>query len=156
MLAWISLLGGAGGDGTTPVVDTVKRRGASRPKYWWEQERFYLPPHKKIKALEDDLPHKAALEDAKQELAHARKLKTAGTAEITRLAGALGSITRSAKALERKIDQAKSVDEVAVQYRALGDRLTGYIDQLEDLRQQRLTRLRADDEKLLQLIMDDD
>lgn len=95
----------------------------------------------------------AAIEDAKTELAEVRRLHAAGKAELTKLAGQLGSITRSAKALERKIEAAQNITEVAEQYKALGMRLTNYMDQLAEMHQKRLQRLRREDDELLQTII---
>jgi len=127
--------------------DDGVRRGGSRKKYWWEEDRFYLPPHKK-KPDDGPLPHEAAIEDAKQEL---RNVRATNKAEHTKLAGALGNITKSAKALERKIQVAEDVAEVSKQYRALGDRITNYIDRINDIK---LARLKADDEDVMLIILE--
>lgn len=126
-----------------------RRRGAPR-------ERLYLPPHKK-KVKEEPLPHEAALEEAKEELKAVTRIRAASKKELRSLAGQLGNINRSARALERRIDDADEITErLSDQYRALGDRITGYVDQLEELHERRMKRLRADDDRILAIIMEAD
>jgi len=157
--AWIfaSWAVGAWEGGVVPTEDAGKRRrGApNRHIYWWEQERFYLPPHKKVKPAEP-LPHQAALDDARTELAQARKSNLVGQVELRSLASSLGALTRRAKAVEKQIDAAQDVAEVSEQYRALGDQLSVYLDRLEAFRVVRRKRERADEEIIMQLLMEID
>ena len=153
MLAWINLLGSAAGGAPVVVEDTDKRRrGAPRKRYWWEDDsdeiRFFLPPHTK-----QERPHEAAIADAKTELSEVRRIKAAPKADIRRLEGKLGGLARSASSLEKKIDAAVEVAEVADQYRALGQKLTSYLDELESLRNRRIERLKDEEEKILQLLL---
>jgi len=148
----------AGGTADDAVVVTGKRRrGApNRHIYWWEQDRFYLPPHKKLEKPEDEepLPHEAALADARAELAQVRKAKAAGQSELRSLAGSLGHLTQRARRVEKQIEAAADVAEVAEQYKTLGNQLSVYLDRLEVLKEQRRKRERADEEVIMHLLME--
>jgi hypothetical protein len=155
MLAWISLLGFAGGVGAptptpTPEPEGRKRRGAPRKSYWWENG-FHLPPRRRIEKEDEKdegerLPHEAAIEDAREALAEARKVRAASDAELRRLAGQFGGIVRNAKEIEKRIDQATNILEVEQQYRELGVALQVYLVRLDELRARKISRLRADDD----------
>ena len=151
-------------DDTTVIVVPVPEddgahhgavRGHNRPKHWWEEDRFYLPPHtpEKRPATEEPLPHEAALADARQELAEARRVKAATKAELRSLSSRMGQLTRATKAVERKIELAENVADVSEQYRALGDRLSGFVNDLSILQERRRKRQRDDEEVIVHLLL---
>ena len=151
MLAWIGNLDFAAGTGgfTPAVAEEGKRRGAPRKRYWWEEDRFYLPPHTR----DELLPHEAALEDAKTELQEVKRTRSAGKAELRSLAGQLGNITKSARALERRIETATEVADLEDRYRSLGTRISSYMDKLDAAREEKRRRIEQDDERIINIIM---
>lgn len=153
-LGWLMNLGfAAGGSAPAPVVEDAKRRrGAPKRKREWWEDGWVLPPHRK----KEELPHVPAIAEAKQELAVVRRTKAAKRPEIRKLEARLGGIVRSANALERRIDTAKQVSDVEASYRALQAKVQKYTNDLERLKRRRIERLRADDDRLLQMIMEMD
>lgn len=156
-LGWLMNVGFAAG-GTAfvppPADDAdVRRRHGVPKKPWWEKG-WVLPPHKRIRP--EDLPHTLAIEEAREDLRSVRRIRAAPPAELRKLAAQLGGIVRQANTLEARIEKATKASEVTEAYRSLQARIVDYTRELEDLKERRLKRLRADDEQLLNIIMEMD
>jgi len=155
--AWIQASWATSAWGETAAVTpaTKPRRGAPN-KRQYTPDRYYLPPHRRI---EDPLPHELALREAREELAEVRRIKAVSASEIKALEGSLGSIARSAKVMERRIEEAKDITAVAARYTALGQRIEDYTAKLDIMVQNHRTRLRHDDDaflEMVQILMDED
>lgn len=104
-------------------------------------------------------PHELALKEAREELAEVRRIKAVNAREIKALEGRLGSIVRSAKAMERRVEEARDVSAIADRYKALGQRIEDYTAKLDIMVQQHQARLRADDDaflEMVQILMDEE
>ncbi len=120
---------------------------------WWENIQP-LPYTLRKPAPVDELPHKAAIEEIKADLRHVRPYT--GPAEVRALSSRLGGIVRSANALEKKIEKATEVAEVAGQYRVLGLKLHTYRTELDGMIAKHRQRLEQDDADFLKLLMEMD